>query len=488
MESPELQHLLQNLDYGHIYVIGNPKQTANLRWFASMIEPMIRPLSLQWVETWHVDHTVIAARRFNVGNMGRYATVQLHLNRYGRSDSYSLLAAVHTFSDCLSDVMDDGQGDVIINEREYSDRNEPPHGAWGASTSSTPLGHVLEKFEVDSAPQDHTRVKRDYCDYMGGPEESVKAMHEKFESRRKKMSLRQRLSRRFSKSAKSYDSIAPSKKSDSDITLSEEEANLRKEAKLKEEEQRREVHFRLDEDRLQDQYMIVRDDEGYDDSDYADADESCDACVMAAPEVEEVDLEVEEIRETREIESEYERDVRDLRARIVAFIAKYHQDPEQVMSVMLEGKVLLGPTPGRLLVNGDMKIVLPDYDEMEIKMPAMSRTLYILFMKHRVMGLGGFELKNIDQYRDEMVNIYSLVKPGADDDRVRRTVDNLCDPFSNSLNEAISRANGFIRKCIVDKNLQKQYLISGARGGKYSIGLSPEMIALPNAVMQEGIA
>lgn len=509
MESPELQHLLQNLDYGHIYVIGNPKQTANLRWFASMIEPMIRPLSLQWVETWHVDHTVIAARRFNVGNMGRYATVQLHLNRYGRSDSYSLLAAVHTFSDCLSDVMDDGQGDVIINEREYSDRNEPPHGAWGASTSSTPLGHVLEKFEVDSAPQDHTRVERDYYDYMEGHDETPEVMPEEsphmepvpFESRREKMSLRKRLSIGFFK----YKSMAPSKKSDRDITLSEEErlkeekqlkkeaklrerAKLQEEAKLREKEQRSEVHFRLDEDRLQDQYMIVRDDEGYDDSDYADADESCDACVMAAPEVEEVDLEVEEIRETREIESEYERDVRDLRARIVAFIAKYHQDPEQVMSVMLEGKVLLGPTPGRLLVNGDMKIVLPDYDEMEIKMPAMSRTLYILFMKHRVMGLDGFELKNIDQYRDEMVNIYSLVKPGADDDRVRRTVDNLCDPFSNSLNEAISRANGFIRKCIVDKNLQKQYLILGARGGKYSIGLSPEMIALPNAVMQEGIA
>lgn len=493
MESPELQHLLQNLDYGHIYVIGNPKQTANLRWFASMIEPMIRPLSLQWVETWHVDHTVIAARRFNVGNMGRYATVQLHLNRYGRSDSYSLLAAVHTFSDCLSDVMDDGQGDVIINEREYSDRNEPPHGAWGASTSSTPLGHVLEKFEVDSAPQDHTRVAREYYDYMEGLEESPEAMPEESphlepepsEPRREKMSLRKRLSRKFSKD-KSPKREGASKKSDRDFTLKKEE-RPQEEAKLREKEQRSEVHFRLDEDRLQ-QYMIVRDDEGYDDSDYADADDSCDACVMAAPEVEEVDLEVEEIRETREIESEYERDVRDLRARIVAFIAKYHQDPEQVMSVMLEGKVLLGPTPGRLLVNGDMKIVLPDYDEMEIKMPAMSRTLYILFMKHRLMGLDGFELKNIDQYRDEMVNIYSLVKPGADDDRVRRTVDNLCDPFSNSLNEAISRANGFIRKCIVDKNLQKQYLISGARGGKYSIGLAPEMIALPNAVMQEGIA
>lgn len=442
MESPELQHLLQNLDYGHIYVIGNPKQTTNLRWFASMIEPMIRPLSLQWVETWHVDHTVIAARRFNVGNMGRYATVQLHLNRYGRSDSYSLLAAVHTFSDCLSDVMDDGQGDVIINEREYSDRNEPPHGTWGASTSSTPLGHVLNKFEVDSAPQDHTRVERPH----------------KFDR----------------------------------IEFQIEKQYSRKEEELRRWKAEEELRRRQEEEKLLEERRRDADESAVSSSDedlmcYIEDDDSL-MLPTTAESSDVQDLEVEEIRETREIESEYERDVRDLRARIVAFIAKYHQDPEQVMSVMLEGKVLLGPTPGRLLVNGDMKIVLPDYDEMEIKMPAMSRTLYILFMKHRVMGLDGFELKNIDQYRDEMVNIYSLVKPGADDNRVRRTVDNLCDPFSNSLNEAISRANGFIRKCIVDKNLQKQYLISGARGGKYSIGLAPEMIALPNAVMQEGIA
>ena len=123
--------ITQDLKYGIIYVYGNPKQTHNLRWFASMIEPMIHPLSLQWVETWDIDHTLIVARRFNVGNLGKYATVQLHLNRYGRSDSYSLLAAVHAFSDCLQDVMDDTEGDVIIKEEDYGDRNEPPHGKWG---------------------------------------------------------------------------------------------------------------------------------------------------------------------------------------------------------------------------------------------------------------------------------------------------------------------------------------------------------------------
>lgn len=480
MEIPKIRHLLQNLDYGHIYVIGNPKQTHNLRWFTSMIEPMIRPLSLEWVETWDVDHTVIAARRFNVGNMGRYATVQLHLNEYGRSDTYSLLAAVHAFSDCLSDVMDAGQDDVIFYEREFSDRNEPPQGMWGGSMSSTPLGSVIEKFEKDSAPQDHTRVECEYYhysfdDYMGSteamPEESSQLEPESSEPPRRKKSLRKRLSKKSAKSAKS---AAPSKKRVEDIVLREKK-------RLKEEEAKKAWS---DEDQIRYNQELVYDDE--ESNDVAFADDSCDACVMAAPVVEEVDLEVEEIRETREIESEYERDARDLRARIVAFIAKYHQDPEQVISVMLEGKVLLGSTPGRLLVNGDMKIVLPDYDEMEIKMPAMCRTLYILFMKHRVMGLGGFELKNIDQYRDEMVDIYSLVKPGADEERVRRTVDNLCDPFSNALNETISRANGFIRKCIVDKNLQKQYLISGARGENYSIGLPPEMMTVPRAILQDG--
>jgi len=38
MENPELQHLVENLDYGIIYVCGNPKQTHNLRWFATMID------------------------------------------------------------------------------------------------------------------------------------------------------------------------------------------------------------------------------------------------------------------------------------------------------------------------------------------------------------------------------------------------------------------------------------------------------------------
>ena len=203
---------------------------------------------------------------------------------------------------------------------------------------------------------------------------------------------------------------------------------------------------------------------------------------LSLTEPETIDIEAEEVLEYNRLESEYERDVRDLRARIVAFIAKYQQDPQQVMTTMLQGKVLLGASPGHVLVNGDMKIVLPEYDEMEIKMPAMCRTIYILFMKHRVQSDSGIVLKNIDEYRDEIIDIYSMVKPGANEARVEESVNNLCDPFSEALNQTISRANRCIRNVITNKELAQRYIITGSRGEEYSINLDPELMTLPRAV------
>lgn len=458
--------ITQDLKYGIIYVIGNPKQTYNLRWFATMIEPMIRPLSLEWVETWDVDHTLIVARRFNVGNLGKYATVQLHLNKYGRSDSFSLLAAVHAFSDCLQDVMDDSEGDVIIKEESYSDRNALPEGKWGQSESSVPLGDVLHEIGMPETdmPQDHTRVE-----------------------------LR---SPKFNKFNRQY---SPSRSSKTDST-GDEKPSLGKRLKklgrkLRKKTQEEEENIILREEtkclRREEAERISRE-EDFSYADYwgegggvetlRDVVSSNQMRYHAEPET--LDIEAEEVREFELINSEYEQDVKDLRARIVAFIAKYHKDPQQVMTMMLEGKVLIGGTPGHLLVNGDMKIVLPEYDELEIKMSAMCRTLYILFMKHRVLSGKGIVLKNIDEYRDEIIEIYRLVKPGANERNVEESVNNLCDPLSDSLNQKISKANRCVRNVITDKELAKQYIITGPRGGEYSIGLAPELMTLPRAVTE----
>ena len=153
------------------------------------------------------------------------------------------------------------------------------------------------------------------------------------------------------------------------------------------------------------------------------------------------------------------------------------------MAELMRGKVVMGK-PGRLLVNGNLKIVLPELDEMEIKMPAMCRTLYILFMKYSKQG-GGIVLKNIDEYRDEILDIYGLVKPGANESRVRTTVDNLCDPLSDSLNQMISRINRCVKNVITDKASAKHYIIAGTKGGAYGIDLNPCHMELPRAVTGE---
>ena len=478
--------ITQDLKYGIIYVIGNPKQTYNLRWFATMIEPMIRPLSLEWVETWDVDHTLIVARRFNVGNLGKYATVQLHLNKYGRSDSYSLLAAVHAFSDCLQDVMDDSEGDVIIKEEAYSDRNALPEGKWGQSESSVPLGDVLHEIGMPETdmPQDHTRVElrahkprklNRRHDYLPSTTSAPDSTGDEKPSLGKRL---KKLGRKLRKKTQ---------EEEENIILREETKCLRREKEERERARREEEKLR----RREEEERLHRE-EDFSYADYwgegggvetlRDVVSSNQMRYRVEPET--LDIEAEEVREFERINSEYEQDVKDLRARIVAFIAKYHKDPQQVMTMMLEGKVLIGGTPGHLLVNGDMKIVLPEYDELEIKMPAMCRTLYILFMKHRVLSGRGIVLKNIDEYRDEIIEIYRLVKPGANERNVEESVNNLCDPLSDSLNQKISKANRCVRNVITDKELAKQYIITGPRGGEYSIGLAPELMTLPRALTE----
>jgi len=385
--------LLRDLKYGIIYVYGNPKQIAHFQWFATMIEPMMRPLKLEWRETYDVDYTLIVSRRFNVGNLGKYATCQLRLTR--TSQTFSLLAAVHTFSDCLEDIADPSEGDVVINDSDYNDRNALPQGRWGRSPAFTNTGSLFQRgydlyeemfvghnqMDKPAAPQDHTRVEAPpTLDYRAA--------------------CRQ---------------------------LEECQELERQEQQMMQDEQREEIA----------------------------------------------------------IEDERQRDFDGIKAQILRYITTYNDDPQALMNQLLEGKVILNDdgSPGRLLVNGDMKVVLPDYDEMEVKMTAMCRTVYILFLKLKATGKQGMRLADMDHYREELKNIYSLVKPTASDDRMQSSVDNLCNQLSNALNETISKINRYIKNVIIDKRLAQQYIIDGTRGELYGVALKPDMISLPNAVL-----
>lgn len=375
MEQPNRQ----NLKYGIVYAYYDRQQMSRLQDAVGLVEKCVQPMQVEWVNQPGRVDLLLTARRFNVGNAGRYATISLHMTEY--NDSYGQFEAIHKFADVLMGVSDMGSGDIVLREEDFGNR----YKYMSAPRDEMPL--------PQAAPQDKTRVE----------------------------SAGIRIAKKAAKWLRE-------KSAHADTSVVEEVWTSRKV-----------------EDR--------------------------------AP-----DLLEEEKEEVKRLEHDRKEALERIKRDIVNYIARYHDDPKELMAELLRGKVVVG-RPGRVLVNGDMKIVLPEYDEMEIPMPAMCRTLYILFLKQRKAGSVGIVLKNIDAHREEIIDIYGMVKPGANERRVIQSVDNLCDPFGDSLNQMISRINRCVRTVISDKELAKQYSITGTKGEEYSIALEPEYLELPRAIM-----
>lgn len=192
-------------------------------------------------------------------------------------------------------------------------------------------------------------------------------------------------------------------------------------------------------------------------------------------------LEIEdEEKEIVTIEQERELALKAIQAQIIDYVTKFHADPSQLINTLLEGKIVIGSKeqPSPLVVNNDLKIVLPNYNEMEVKMPAMCRAIYILFLKHPE----GIALRDISDHRTDLEDIYSMVMPGRSEEKAHEAINNLLDPMSNTLNEYISKIKRCFKSCIIDEKLASNYIITGKRGETYRIALDPSLITLPRAV------
>ena len=364
------QPIPQDLKYGIIYLYSDRRFSPGVHDPEAIVQKFVYPLQVEWIDEPGREDLLLVARRFNVGNIGQYATVSLSLSRMNRSGGW--FEAIRHFADELMGVTDAGEGDIVINEADYGYRYD--------------LQSSMYEGVREAAPQDHTRVEKSpkRPGVFGRMVEGAKAKYKR--------------------------DIQPTPKAPEEDLL-----------------------------------------------------EKADKKEFAA------------------IERGRKRALERIKQDIVNYIAQYHDDPKDLMAELLRGKVIVG-SPGHLLVNGDMRIILPEYDEMEIEMPAMCRTLYILFLRQRKQGSSGIVLKNMDEFSQDIIDIYSMVKPGADHERVVISVNNLCDPLSDSLNQAISRINRCVKNVITDKELVKQYMITGTRGEAYSINLAPEQMELPRAV------
>lgn len=125
---------------------------------------------------------------------------------------------------------------------------------------------------------------------------------------------------------------------------------------------------------------------------------------------------------------------------------------------------LLAPT-NHLEIGPDYDITLvnPNGTKVKVKMPVLSRILFILFLRESE----GIVLKQLSEKRSELLNLYEDISCRNIDET---SIDRLVDPTCNSVNEKISR----IRRAFVDAlgecaSEADLYTPRGIPGGAYRI-------------------
>ena len=149
-----------------------------------------------------------------------------------------------------------------------------------------------------------------------------------------------------------------------------------------------------------------------------------------------------------------------------------------ISEVVLQKLVMPKPKLSKLVITKDLRIFLPDYDNMEITMEPLVKAVFLLFLKHPE----GIMFKELPEYRRELAEIYGRIK-GA---RVSRnlfgirsydkSIINATDPLNNSINEKCARIRAaFLLK--FQESLAENYFITGKRG-------EPKMIKLPRNMVE----
>lgn len=121
----------------------------------------------------------------------------------------------------------------------------------------------------------------------------------------------------------------------------------------------------------------------------------------------------------------------------------------------------------RMRITNDYRIFLTDYDNMEIEMYPLDKAVYLLFLRHPE----GIIFRFLPDYRRELMEIYSKLKPSLESTASLRSIEDVTDPTLNSINEKCAHIRAaFISK--FDEHLARTYFITGARS-------EPKGIILP---------
>ena len=125
----------------------------------------------------------------------------------------------------------------------------------------------------------------------------------------------------------------------------------------------------------------------------------------------------------------------------------------------------------RLVITKDYRILLPDYNDIEVKMEPLVKAVFFLFLNHPE----GIIFKELADYREELLNIYKKLKPMGLNKRTIQSIEDVTNPLLNSINEKCARiSSAFVKE--FDESLAKNYFVRGERGEAKKIALPRDLV------------
>jgi len=138
----------------------------------------------------------------------------------------------------------------------------------------------------------------------------------------------------------------------------------------------------------------------------------------------------------------------------------------EVIKGWLEPKVKLS----RIRITKRNKILLVDYD-MEVKMGPLPKTVFLFFLRHPE----GMRFVDLQDYKQEIYEIYSSLAVSDDLDKIERSVDLLTNPFDNSINEKCTMIKYAFQKVVAD-DIASNYYVSGKQGHTMKIPVDRKLV------------
>ena len=147
---------------------------------------------------------------------------------------------------------------------------------------------------------------------------------------------------------------------------------------------------------------------------------------------------------------------------------------EREYGITIEGlELLLGYKVklSRLSITTSNRLFLTDFDNQEVKMDDLTKALYFFYLLHPE----GASLKELHEHEDEILHIYSRITGRDDARRIRKSVQNLVDPFGNNLNVSLSRIKKAFKDVVGDR-IARFYYVSGSYGEVRTVDLDRDLV------------